>query len=175
MAPIVAGLLKLGLSGLANAFLAKGSDWIKEKTGVDVEAALGTEEGRLRLRQAELEHELALQALQLEDNKLGLEFARLEVADRSSARTREVDLANSDVPIIGKITTPILAIITVLGFFSVLCYLLYNAWSGFVLTDGVKEVLYLMLGALSAQTANVYSYYFGSSAGSMQKTLGAQK
>jgi len=43
MAPFIAALLKLGAPLLANAALAKGKDWVKEKTGLDIEAALGTE------------------------------------------------------------------------------------------------------------------------------------
>jgi len=171
MAPFIAALLKLGAPLLANAALAKGKDWVKEKTGLDIEAALGTEEGRIKLRQAELEHEEELQKLSFENNKLQVEMEKIFAADRDSARDREVALASSPAPLIGKITTPVLALFITAGFFGVLSYLLHRAGGGLTLADGVKEILLIMLGALGAQWGAVCQYYFGSSAGSAQKTL----
>jgi len=57
MAPLIAALIKGGLGVLANAVIAKGKDVIQDKLGVDIESALGTEEGKLELKQLEFKHE----------------------------------------------------------------------------------------------------------------------
>lgn len=93
MAPIVAALLKSGLSLFAGAVAAKGADFIKEKTGVDLPALLGTEEGRLALKQLEMQHQEVLIAAAQATEGRNLEYFKAEVADRDSARQREVEIA----------------------------------------------------------------------------------
>ena len=53
-------LVKNGLSLLAKAVSAKGFAWLKEKTGVDIEAAELSSEDALKLKQYEMEHEKEL-------------------------------------------------------------------------------------------------------------------
>ena len=57
MLPIIGALIGQGLNILAGAVAAKGKDLIQDKLGIDIDAALGSEEGRLKLRQAEIDHE----------------------------------------------------------------------------------------------------------------------
>lgn len=115
MAPFIAGLLANGLQLVANAVLAKGKDFIKEKTGVDVEQAKLSNEDLIKLKQFEAEHEEELQKIRLEDNKLNLVETQAYLADTQNARSREISIATSEhAPWYNKAVTPFLAVLTVL-------------------------------------------------------------
>lgn len=75
----LAPLLAQGLGLIANAALAKGKDWVEEKTGVQLEQPL-SQENIVALKQFELENELELQKLRIEENKLDLEELKV-IAD----------------------------------------------------------------------------------------------
>lgn len=70
MLPIVAGLIKLGLPILANAITTKGKDFIEDKLGVDVTTLMGSEDGRIKLAELELQHEEMLKKLAVEEIKI---------------------------------------------------------------------------------------------------------
>ena len=72
MLPFLAPLLSQGLGLIANAALAKGKDWVEEKTGVKLDQPLSAED-TTKLRQYEMEHEEELLRLRIEEKKLGLE------------------------------------------------------------------------------------------------------
>lgn len=101
MAPIVTTLLTNGLSLLANAFMAKGKEYVEEKTGVDLSQPELSEGELLKLKQFELENEVELRRLQHEDNKLEaeLEMKRLDadVAFHTSTQaTARVEAQSAD-------------------------------------------------------------------------------
>lgn len=79
MIPLVATLLQNGLSLLGNAVLAKGKDWVEQKTGVKLGDNLTPEQLTL-LKQAEMQHEEELMRLRIEDNKLDVELFKAEAA-----------------------------------------------------------------------------------------------
>lgn len=72
----VAGLLSQGLGLIANAAMAKGQDWIQQKTGVSLEQPLSAE-NITALKQFELEHEEELLKIRLEEKKLDIEELRV--------------------------------------------------------------------------------------------------
>lgn len=87
MIPLVATLLQNGLSLIGNAVLAKGKDWVEQKTGVKLGDNLTPEQLTL-LKQAEMQHEEELMRLRIEDNKLDVELFKAEavaVTDRWKA------------------------------------------------------------------------------------------
>ena len=93
--------------------------------------------------------------------ELELEYAKLDAADRDSARKRELEIATSaSAPWYSKIVTPLLA----LGVF-----LLWAAINFTMLTNAVpipsemREIVIRMLGSLDAATMLILSYYFGNS------------
>ena len=92
-----------------------------------------------------------------------LEFMAKEM---DSARRREVEIAvSTNAPFISKVVTPILALGTVgLTFilFTVIIFVDVNAQS--------KDILVYVLGGLTSAMTMVLGYYFGSSAGSKEKT-----
>lgn len=63
--------------------------------------------------------------------------------------------------------TTILAVIITLGFFAVLSFL---GTQGIPDNATTKDVILILVGALSGQFANVVGYYFGSSQGSRDKS-----
>ena len=96
------------------------------------------------------------------------ELAQLEaqVKEMQSARDREVQSATSaNAPTLNKIVTPLLALGTVgLTFilFGVIIFVDVDAES--------KDILIYVLGALTSAVTMVLGYYFGSSAGSKEKS-----
>ena len=69
---LIAPLLSQGLSLLGNAVLAKGKDWVEQKTGVKLDQPLSAED-TLKLRQYEMDHEEELLRLRVEEKKLSIE------------------------------------------------------------------------------------------------------
>jgi hypothetical protein len=96
------------------------------------------------------------------------ELAQLEshVKEMQSARDREIQIATSSAaPMLNKIVTPVLALGTV-----VLTFILFGIII-FVDVDGdSKDILIYILGALTSSVTMILGYYFGSSAGSKEKS-----
>jgi len=96
------------------------------------------------------------------------QLAELEAMGKEmeSARNREVQIATSEfAPMLSKIVTPVLALGTVgLTFilFGVIIFVDVDAES--------KDILIYVLGALTSAVTMVLGYYFGSSAGSKEKS-----
>ncbi len=107
------------------------------------------------------------QATLLEMSQKG-QLAELEahVKEMQSARDREIQIATSEhAPLLNKIVTPVLALGTV-----ALTFVLF----GIVLFADVKpeskDIIIYVLGALTSAVTMVLGYYFGSSAGSKEKS-----
>lgn len=172
MIPIVTALLGKGLNLVANAVLAKGQGWVEDKFGVELKPDM-TSEDYAKLQIAQMQHEEELLKLKLEDNKLDIQELELRLKDTDSARKRETEIATSEkAPLINKIVTPVLA----LGV-TALTFVLF----GFLMFDDSpvepsrKDILVYVLGALTAISTQVISYYFGSSVGSKDKSAQLDK
>jgi hypothetical protein len=97
------------------------------------------------------------------------ELAELEahVKEMQSARDREVQIATSEfAPMLSKIVTPILALGTV-G----LTFILFGVIIFVDVDTDSKDILIYVLGALTSAVTMVLGYYFGSSAGSKEKSM----
>lgn len=93
---------------------------------------------------------------------------KTEVEDRSSARDRESAVATSEAaPLLNKIVTPVLAIGVVGITFLLFAVVLFDTTA---IDAARKDLAIYILGALTTAIAQVLSYYFGSSSGSVQKT-----
>ena len=96
------------------------------------------------------------------------QLAELEAMGKEmeSARNREIQIATSEfAPMLNKIVTPVLALGTVgLTFilFAIIIFVDVDAES--------KDILIYVLGALTSAVTMVLGYYFGSSAGSKEKS-----
>lgn len=99
---------------------------------------------------------LAEVELEKQARELGLNFAKLEVEDRKSAREMQAT-TRSLVP-------PILAGCVTVGFFGILGMMLLGK------VDSNNPAILMMLGSLGTAWTGIIAYYFGSSAGSQAKT-----
>ena len=165
--PILQPLLSNGLNLVANAVLAKGKKVVEDKLGVELKPDMSPED-MAKVQIAAMEHEEELMRLRLEEDKLDLAELKLRLKDVNSARDRETAIATSkDAPLLNKIVTPVLAL-GIVG----LTFILF----GVVMFDASpveasrKDILIYVLGVLSAIATQIVSYYFGSSAGSKEKT-----
>ena len=179
MAPFLVSLIGSGLRLVANAALAKGSEFIKEKTGIDVEQASLSDADKLKLRQFQAEHEEELLRLQLEDNRLAFEETKAYLADVADARQNQTAiLTDAGAPWYAKAIQPALAAFIVLA--TVVLFAFFVYWSGDVeMKDGKlaspinstqKDIIIYILGVLSAAVTQILGYYFGSSKSSSDKT-----
>jgi hypothetical protein len=94
--------------------------------------------------------------LQKQAQELGLNFARLEVEDRKSARDMQA-ATRSMMP-------PILAGAVTVGFFGIMVMMFIGK------VDSNNPAILMMLGSLGTAWTGIIAYYFGSSAGSQAKT-----
>jgi len=133
--------------GVDNVPVDKIPDAIAAATSKDPEAML-------KLKQAE-------QEFQLQMAKLGFDSAEkieeVHAADRANARAREIAVRDK-VP-------AVLAISVTAGFFGLLCLLAYHE-----VPKEAHDILMTMVGVLGTAWIGIITYYFGSSAGSAEKT-----
>jgi hypothetical protein len=94
--------------------------------------------------------------LQKQAQELGLNFEKLEVEDRKSARDMQAT-TRSMMP-------PLLAGAVTIGFFSIMVMMFFNK------IDSANPAILMMLGSLGTAWTGIIAYYFGSSAGSQAKT-----
>lgn len=87
MMPLIQTLLQNGLGLVANAVMAKGKEWVEDKTGIKLAPDMPPEQ-IAQLKIAEMQHEEELMRLRLEENKLDIEAFKAEasaVTDRWTA------------------------------------------------------------------------------------------
>lgn len=147
MAPLIAALLNAGLPLLGNAVIGKGVEWVKEKTGLDLDMDRAPSESQLAaLKTVQEERKEELEAYRAESDRLGA-----YLADVQDARKREIEIANSaNAPTLNKVITPVLALIVVIG-------------GGVILQiNPDAEVKYAVVSIMML----VLGYYFGTSQGS---------
>ena len=66
---LLAPLLSQGLTLIGNAVMAKGKDWVEDKTGVKLNGPLSDADA-MKLKQYEMDHEEELLRLRIEEKKL---------------------------------------------------------------------------------------------------------
>lgn len=112
---------------------------------------------------AKAEAQLKLAEMAQKGQLFELEAAMKEM---DSARRREIEIAvSANAPTLNKIVTPILALGTV-G----LSFLLFAVLAFVDVQGSTKDIVIYILGALSSAMTMVLGYYFGSSAGSKEKS-----
>ena len=89
-------MLSQGLSLIGNAVLAKGKDWVEEKTGVKLDQPLSAED-TLKLRQYEMDHEEELLRLRIEEKKLGIDELQVMVQAMNSENNNVTDRWKADM------------------------------------------------------------------------------
>jgi len=169
MIPIVATLLTEGLSLIGNAVLAKGKDWVKQETGVDLDAGKLTNEQIATLKKYEMEHEERLMELRLEEDKLSIEqykaeteSFKIETEDRDSARDRDKTFINMGKHNYRADLMFILAVVLIV-------FMVYIVWQDESINEYAKGIFTLVLGRFLGYLDNIYNFEFGTTRGSQNK------
>ena len=161
---LLAPLLSQGLSLISNAVLAKGKDWVEEKTGVKVDQPLSSEDV-FKLKQYEMDHEEELLRLRIEDKKLGIEELQAYMADTANARKMQEKAMESDDPFVRRF----------IYYYAIFWSVSAAAYIGFITFGYIPEqnvrfadtILGFILGTL---VATIVQFFYGSSKGSQEKT-----
>jgi hypothetical protein len=151
-APQIAGALGGPLASAAVGALARAIFGDENVNEDDLAAAIetATPDQLIALKTAENEFRLAIRTAQVDE-------LRIDAADRDSARARQKDMRDWTPSVIGALIIG--------GFFVTLAAMVARK-----LPPGAETEFSIMLGALATMTAAVVNYFFGSSAGSREKT-----
>ena len=147
IAPTIATALGGPLAGLAIEAVSKA-------IGIDPKDVQSTiSEGKLSADQIMLLKQAEV-AMAARAQEMGLDFAKLNVEDRKSAREMQAE-TRSYIP-------AVLAITVTIGFFGILVGMMTETFK-------TSDALMLMLGSLGTAWTGIIAFYFGSSAGSQAK------
>jgi len=149
IAPTIATALGGPLAGMAVSAISKAIGCDPNEVQDIISSGKLTAEQVASIQLAELE-------LKKQAQSMGLDFAKLTVEDRKSARDMQIATKSMLVPS--------LAILIVGAFIGVVIATL----GGFAVIDSVLAGT--LIGYLSAKAEQVVNFYFGSSAGSKEKT-----
>ena len=155
-APIVGGLLGGPVGGTVGTLISTILG-VEDNPEAVLNSLRTDPESYVKLKQLELNNTVKLQELKIEE-------ARLIINDMASARQRQSDSEKAT----GKrdYNLYVLAWTIVIGYFS----LVYTLIDGNVPEDKTG-VIYLLFGTLATAFGGVIQYFFGSSAGSKEKTI----
>ena len=149
IAPTIATAMGGPLAGMAVSAISKAIGVDPDKVGDLISSNKLTADQIAQVKIAEIE-------LQKQAQELGLNFEKLAVEDRMSARDMQ-SRTRSLMP-------PILAGAVTIGFFSIMVMMFFNK------IDSGNPAILMMLGSLGTAWTGIIAYYFGSSAGSADKT-----
>jgi len=149
IAPTIATALGGPLAGMAVSAISKAIGVNPDQVGDLISNNKLTADQIAQVKLAEIE-------LQKQAQELGLNFEKLEVEDRKSARDMQ-SATRSMMP-------PLLAGAVTIGFFSIMVMMFFNK------IDANNPAILMMLGSLGTAWTGIIAYYFGSSAGSQAKT-----
>ncbi|MFA5326899.1 MAG: hypothetical protein WC384_03840 [Prolixibacteraceae bacterium] len=152
------------MSFLSNLF-SGGANTLVDSVGKVLDNVVTTKEEKMtlenELRKSEMQY-------QLDIKKLSNEEQQMIIGDISSARQRETQVQTSEYATqLAKNVSPYLALGTTTVTLTLFFILVFTPD---VIQQESKEVLLYILGVLSAILSQIYSYYFGSSAGSAAKS-----
>lgn len=152
------------MSFLTNLF-SGGASTLVDSVGKVLDNVITTKEEKMTLdnemRRSEIQFQLDMQ-------KLSNEEQQMIMGDISSARQREVQVQTSEYATqLAKNVSPYLALGTTFITLGLFFILIFNPN---LVPESSKEVIMYILGVLSAILSQIYSYYFGSSAGSAAKS-----
>ena len=149
IAPTIATAMGGPLAGMAVEAISKAIGVDPSEVQNTINSVKMTADQIASLQTAEI-------ALKARAQEMGLDFEKLAVADRASARQMQIS-TNSFVP-------PTLSIMIVVAWSAVQYFLLTH-----VIDPSMRELIARVLGTLDGALMLVLSFYFGSSSGSQAK------
>lgn len=159
----LAPLLAQGLNLISNAALAKGKQWVEQKTGVSLDQPLSAED-TLKLRQYEMDHEEELIRLRQEDDKLAAELELAYLKDVQDARDlQKAALGQNDL-----FSKRFIYYLAIFWSLTAAVYIGFITF-GTIPKDNVRfadTILGFLLGTL---IATIMNFFYGSSRGSSTK------
>jgi hypothetical protein len=158
--------------GFLQDLFSGGANTLVDSVGKVLDNVVTTKEEKMQLENEIRKSEMQFQ---LDLKKLSLEEQQLIIGDISSARNREIQIQTSEhASKLSKNVSPILAFATT---FLTMLFFYILVFKPDSISEDSKEIVLYILGVLSAILTQIYSYYFGSSAGSADKakTLAALK
>lgn len=155
---------------ILSTIFSSGAANLVDKVGQVLDDVITTKEekGQLdnEIKKAEMQFEIDMR-------KMSIEEKRMVIEDTGNARNREIQVAQSEhATKLSKNVNAYLALGTVVLIFILFYILVFKPKS---VSEGSKDVVLYILGALSAILTQIYSYYFGSSSGSAAKDLTINK
>jgi len=105
--------------------------------------------------------------LKIKQEEINVESKKLDVENTSNARNREALIMSENTPLINKIIAPVLAGVIVFSSFLIFYLVIF---CDLQFDNTKKELLFYILGILSAAFIQILNYYFGSSSGSAEKS-----
>lgn len=143
---------------------SSGAETLVDSVGKVLDNVITTKEEKQQLDNEIRKSEMQFQ---VEMKKLSLEEQQLVVADLGNARSREVQMMSIENNTkLNRNLMPFMALGTILIVLSLFYVLIF---SPSVIKAESRDVVMYILGVLSAVLTQIYSYYFGSSAGSAEK------
>ena len=149
IAPGIATALGGPLAGIAVSAISKALGIDEKEVQKTIESGKLSADQLASLKQAEIE-------LQAKAQELGLNFEKLSVDDRKSAREMQIST---------KSLVPALLSILVVTVWGLIQYFLLTH----VIAQEMRELVARILGTLDAALLLVLNFYFGSSSGSQSK------
>jgi len=151
--------------GFLQDLFSGGASTLVDSVGRVLDNVVTTKEEKMSLdneiRKSEMQFQLDMQ-------KLSNEEQQMIIGDLNSARQREVQVQTSEYATqLAKNVAPYLALGTTLITLTLFFVLIFRPGN---VPQESKEIILYILGVLSATLTQIYSYYFGSSAGSAAKS-----
>lgn len=150
--------------GFLKDLFSGGANTLVDSVGKVLDNVVTTKEEKMQLeneiRKSEMQFQLDLKKLSLEEQQMVLN-------DMSNARQREVQMLNApNTTKLNRNLMPLMALGTILIVLALFYVLIFSPK---VIQSDSKDIVMYILGVLSAVLTQIYSYYFGSSAGSADK------
>lgn len=157
--------------GFLQTLLSGGASTLVDSVGKVLDDVSTSKEEKLNLN---LELQKAQMQYETDMKKMNNEERQMNLADTASARQMAQTIQTSAAaPWLAKNISPILAIVTILITFTLFYLILFEGDEKMV--NDKKDIILYILGALSAITTQIFSFYFGSSTGSSSKNDMLQK
>lgn len=150
--------------GFLQNLFSGGASTLVDSVGKVLDNVTTTKEEKMQLENEIRKSEMQFQ---LDLKKLSNEEQQMILGDINSARIREAQVQTSEnATKLSKNVSPYLALGTTFITLTLFFILIFRPTT---VPESSKEIILYILGVLSAILTQIYSYYFGSSAGSADK------